>query len=169
MYGRFMTHSWESYLRRSPIYKTRGCLRHILKGTYKFTFRGYMSISQSPTSYWRSVLMLYAYSVKEDSVLEVLLTIQSLTFAVCTISLNIKKFTFFQQNICIFCTCLRKIFEVFPTQPSTTGFYNRGNKRLLRGTTWAVKYNRLRFVLKWLKHILWSCKLYHAFYVSHSS
>jgi hypothetical protein len=44
-----------------------------------------------------------------------------------------------------------KIIEVLPMQLSTTGFYNRGGKCSLRGTTWwAFKLNGLRFVLKWL-------------------
>jgi len=50
----------------------------------------------------------------------------------------------------MFCRCLRKKIEVFTTQPSTTGFYNRGGKCLLRGTTWLFKLNGLRFFLKWL-------------------
>jgi len=47
--------------------------------------------------------------------------------------------TFVPQNIYNFCMCLRKIVEVFLIQPSKIGFYNRGGKRLLGGTTWLFK------------------------------
>ena len=50
-----------------------------------------------------------------------------------------KNSTFFPQKIYIICACLRKNNEVFPVQVSPTGFYNRGGKFLLRGTTWAFK------------------------------
>jgi len=43
----------------------------------------------------------------------------------------------------------RNNIEVFPIQPWMTGFYNRGGKCLLRGTTCAFQLNGPRFVLKW--------------------
>ena len=58
-----------------------------------------------------------------------------------------KNSTFLLQNIYIFCTCLRENVEVFPVQPSTTDFCNRGGECFLRGTTWTFKQNGPRFVL----------------------
>jgi len=37
----------------------------------------------------------------------------------------------------------KKNIEVFPIPPSTTGFYNRWSKCLLRSTSWAFKWNGL--------------------------
>ena len=65
--------------------------------------------------------------------------IVAVAVTVFTTSINIKNTTFFPKNIYIFCTFLRKIFEVFPNEPSTAGFYNPDEKCLQRGTDWIFK------------------------------
>ena len=65
---------------------------------------------------------------------------QSLAVTVCTTRTNITKFYILPtEYLYTVCTCHRKNNEVFPIQPSTTGFHNRGGECLLRGTTWALK------------------------------
>ena len=54
---------------------------------------------------------------------------------ICTTGFNIHKFHFLPtQCIYVFCTDLGTNSEYFPIKPKLTGFYNRGEKCLLRGT-----------------------------------
>ena len=78
------------------------------------------------------------------------LIFQSLAVTICTINIKVHNFYIFPQNIYIFCKCRRKNIEVFPMQSSKNGFHTRGGECLLRGKTWANKYNGQRLVLKWL-------------------
>jgi hypothetical protein len=69
------------------------------------------------------------------------LTFQSLAVTICTTSLNTKKFYILTTEYLylLYVSQEKKPNEVFPIQPLTTGFYNRGGKCLLRGTTWVFK------------------------------
>jgi hypothetical protein len=67
-----------------------------------------------------------------------------------TTSLNTQKFYIIPTECLYILHVSQKNIEVLPAQPSTTGFYNRGGKCLLRGKTWTFKLDGLRFVLKWL-------------------
>ena len=68
------------------------------------------------------------------------LTFESLAVTICTTNLNTQKFYILPtQYLYLLYVSQEKKSEDFPVQLSTTGFYNRGAKCLLRGTTWAFK------------------------------
>jgi hypothetical protein len=50
------------------------------------------------------------------------------------------------HSIYVFCIYLRTNRDVCRLQHKLIGFYNRAEKCLLRGTDWAFKLSRLRFV-----------------------
>jgi hypothetical protein len=50
----------------------------------------------------------------------------------------------------VFCIYLRTNSDLCHLHHKLTGFYNRDEKCLLRGTNWVFKYSSLRFVFKGL-------------------
>ena len=52
------------------------------------------------------------------------------------------------HRICVFCIYLRTNSDLCHLQHKLTGFYNRDEKCLLRGTNWVFKSDRYSFVLK---------------------
>jgi len=65
----------------------------------------------------------------------------SLTFNNCTLC---------PRCIYVFCIYMRKNSDLCHLQHKLTGFFNRDDKCLQRGTDWIFKYSGLRFVCKGL-------------------
>jgi len=52
---------------------------------------------------------------------------------------NIQEFYIQPHCMCVFCICLRTNSDCCPMQHKLTGFYNRHEKCLHRGTNWVFK------------------------------
>jgi len=68
----------------------------------------------------------------------------------CTNSLTFNNCTLCLHWIYVFCIYMRTNSDLCHLQHKLIGFYNRGEKCLLRGTDWVFKYNSLQFVFKGL-------------------
>ena len=69
-------------------------------------------------------------------------TLESPVVTICTTRFNIHKFYVLPtQFIYVFCVDLRTNSDYFPIQHELTGFYNRDEVCLLRGTDWVLIYN----------------------------
>ena len=67
------------------------------------------------------------------------LTFYTLMVTRCTNSLTFNNCTFCPHCIYVFCVYLRTNSDLCHLQHKLTGFYNRDEKCLLRGTNWAFK------------------------------
>ena len=89
---------------------------------------------------WKSGLRRRAacptYHVFPDSII---LTFQSLLLTLCTNSLTFNNCMFCAHCIYVFCIYLRTNSDLCHLQHKLTGFYNRDEKCLLRGTNWVFK------------------------------
>jgi hypothetical protein len=64
--------------------------------------------------------------------------------------LTLKNYIFCPHLIYLFCIYLRTNSDLCHLQHKLTGFYNRDEKCLQRGTNWVFKHSTLRFVCKGL-------------------
>jgi hypothetical protein len=68
-----------------------------------------------------------------------------------TTSLTFNKCTLCPRCIYVFCIYLRTNGYLCHLQHKLTGFYNRDENYLQRGTDWTFKYSGMRFAFKGLK------------------
>ena len=97
---------------------------------------------------WFSIIVFTRSNISSQP--SVKLTFQSLPVTWCTNSLTFNNCTFCPHCICVFCIYLRTNSDLCHLQHKLSGFYNRDEKCLLRGTKWVFKQSGLRFVFKGL-------------------
>jgi hypothetical protein len=110
--------------------------------TWCLTVEGYRTVRHSAPIY--SASSNCKTFIKIDKLLKhvcahPLLTFKTLPVTWCTNSLTFNNCTFCPHCIYVFCIYLRTNSDLCHLQHKLTGFYNRDEKCLLRGTNWVFK------------------------------